>query len=76
MIISTENADLANTLRLQIQDSTECVSDGQGVAMILLWGFFMDHARIEGVDIEGLARNQLESFIDFARDNITLVRQH
>jgi hypothetical protein len=76
MILSGANVTIANELRAQIQNRTETVSDGEGVAMVLLWGFLADHARCHSVDIEKLARDQLESFIEYAKINISIVRQH
>lgn len=76
MIISPKSVTLANHMRQIIQSLTDTVSDGEGVAMVVLWSFYMDHARLQGMDIEALARDQLEGFIKYSRDNVTLVRQH
>jgi hypothetical protein len=76
MNISDENFDIANELRGLIQSRTETVSDGEGVAMVLLWTFLLDHARYHEMDVANLAREQLEAFIKYAADNIQLVRQH
>lgn len=69
MRLSEKNLELANELRSLVQDRTETVSDGEGVAMFLLWGFLADHARIQNVDINSLARGQLEAFITYAAAN-------
>lgn len=76
MNISDKHAAIANELRKQIQRKTETVSDGEGVAMILLWGFLMDHAKCHAIDVNQLAREQLEAFIDYAKTNLKLVREH
>lgn len=76
MRMSPKNAAIANDLRQQIQSKTETVSDGEGVAMILLWSFLMDHARCHNIDVSTLARDQLESFIPYAEKNLKVVRQH
>jgi hypothetical protein len=76
MIVNDDNVDLANELRDQIHSRTATMSDGEGVAMVLLWGFLTDHAGCEGIDIEELARSQLEAFIEYARENIAYVQQH
>lgn len=70
MRLSEENFKLANELREIVQDKTETISDGQGVALFLLWGFLEDHARIQGLDVSELARGQMESFIEFANENL------
>lgn len=76
MIISPRNVDIANRLRQLIQASTETVSDGEGVAMTLLWGFLTDHARVHSANVEDLARDQLQCFIEYARANLSLVQHH
>lgn len=70
MRLSEANLELANELRKVVQEKTETISDGEGVALFLLWGFLSDHARIQGLDINNLARGQLESFITFANENL------
>lgn len=74
MQVSAELLDLANELRVMVQNKTETVSQGEGVAMFLLWTFFMDHATIEGVDVSDLARHQVNAFIEYAADNVTMAR--
>jgi hypothetical protein len=76
MRISDENTAIANELRKKIHDRTDTVSDGQGVAMVLLWTFLLDHAKYQQLDVEELARTQLEAFIEYARTNVKLVREH
>lgn len=76
MVVSDKHAAIANELRKIIQRRTKTVSDGEGVAMFLLWGFLMDHALVEGMDIETLAREQMEAFIEYARNNVHLAREH
>lgn len=70
MRLSQENLDIANELRKVVQEKTATISDGEGVAMFLLWGFLKDHARIQGIDLNTLARAQLESFISDAGTNL------
>lgn len=70
MRLSESNLELANELRKVVQERTETISDGEGVALFLLWGFLDDHARIQGLDISSLARGQLESFLEFAKNNL------
>lgn len=76
MRVSSTNSALANELRKVIQARTDTVSDGEGVAMFLLWSFFMDHSMIESIDIELLALQQMEAFIEYAKDNLELVQEH
>ena len=76
MKLSAENFALASELRAVVQQKTETVSDGQGVAMFLLWTFLTDHARIQDLDVNTLAREQLEAFIRYAGDNLKAVDQH
>jgi hypothetical protein len=76
MRISDTNAAIANDLRKQIHACTDIVSDGEGVAMIMLWSFLMDHATMHNMDVAELARDQLEAFITYAKKNITLAREH
>lgn len=76
MKVSTKHAAIANDLRKLIQQQTETVSDGEGVAMILLWGFLLDHAECHGIDVSQLAREQLEAFIPYAEANLNIVREH
>jgi hypothetical protein len=76
MKLSEENWALANELREVVQQRTETISDGEGVAMFLLWSFLADHAKIQNLDVNKLSRDQLESFIRFARDNMTGAGQH
>lgn len=76
MRLSEQNLELANELRQIVQEKTETISDGEGVAMFLLWGFLMDHVKVQGNDINDLARAQLESFIAYANDNLGTTPQH
>ncbi len=76
MRLSESNFELANELRKVIQEKTETISDGEGVALFLLWGFLMDHARIQGIDINELARGQMESFIAYAKNNLGGPEKH
>lgn len=76
MRLSEENFNLANELRAIVQDKTETISDGQGVALFLLWGFLEDHARIQGLDVSELARGQMESFIKYAKENLSRDDEH
>lgn len=76
MRLSEENFKLANELRKIVQEKTETISDGQGVALFLLWSFLEDHARIQGLDVNELARGQMESFIEFANENLKRDSEH
>jgi hypothetical protein len=76
MKLSEENLALANELRAVVQQKTATISDGEGVAMTLLWTFLMDHANIQNLDVNALAREQLEAFIRYAGDNLKPVEQH
>lgn len=76
MRISERNLRLANKLRDDVRKKTEVISDGEGVAMALLWGFLMEHAQCEGVNLEQLAREQLEAWIVYARHNIVYQERH
>jgi len=76
MRLSKENTELANVLREYIQKNTKTVSDGEGVAIVLLWSFFMDHARIHGLDVTKLAREQIDHFIKhIGNDGMELVKE-
>jgi hypothetical protein len=63
MKLSEKHLALANELRAVVQQKTETISDGEGVAMFLLWSFLSDHANIQKLNINTLARDQLEAFI-------------
>lgn len=76
MNISDKNVALANELRAIVHKRTQLVSDGEGIAMILLWSFLADHARIHTCDIADLARDQLEAFIAYADTHLKIVQQH
>ncbi len=76
MKLSEANLALASELRAIVQQKTETISDGEGVAMFLLWTFLTDHAKIQDLDINTLAREQLEAFIRYAGDNLKAVEQH
>ena len=70
MKLSNEHLAIATELRTIVQNKTQTISDGEGVAMFLLWTFLMDHAKIQGLDINTLARDQLEAFIRYAGTNL------
>lgn len=74
MLINEKNVEIANRLRVELQSITETVSDGEGVVMVLLWSFFLDHAKCDDIDIEELAQHQVQAFIDYARNHVALVR--
>ena len=76
MKMSPKNTSIANDLRKLIQRKTETVSDGEGIAMILLWTFLLDHAKYHDLDVIDLAREQLEAFISYADSNLKLVQEH
>lgn len=76
MKLSASHSEIANRIRQQIQSESETIDDGEGIAFIVLWSFLCDHARVNNLNVENLAREQLESFIDYARQNIEMVRQH
>ncbi len=76
MNIDQSIVQLANDLRAEVQAQTETVSDGEGVAMVLLWTFLMDHARVHNLDVNELARGQLEAFIEHAADAFEYVPAH
>lgn len=74
MKLSEEHLTLANELRAVVQQKTETISDGEGVAMFLLWTFLTDHANIQELNINTLAREQLEAFIRYAGNNLKAVK--
>lgn len=76
MNITDENVEIANELRTIIQERTETISDGEGVTMVLLWTFFIDHAAAMDMNIEGLAKDQMAAFIEFARGNLIMTGTH
>jgi hypothetical protein len=65
MKLSEKHLALANELRAVVQQKTETISDGEGVAMFLLWSFLTDHAKIQELNVNSLAREQLEAFIRY-----------
>lgn len=67
MNVGPESMKLANHLRYRLQQKTNLVADAEGTAFLLLWSFLLDHAAAQGMDVEQLAREQLEAFIEFAR---------
>lgn len=69
MKLSEQHLALANELRAVVQQKTETISDGEGVAMFLLWSFLTDHANIQELNINNLAREQLEAFIRCTGNN-------
>ena len=76
MTLSEEHLALANELRAIVQQKTATISDGQGVAMFLLWSFLTDHANIQKLNVNTLAREQLEAFIRFSGNNLQADNQH
>ncbi len=76
MIINAKNIAIANSLRDKIRKKTDVVSDGEGAAMVLLWGFLLEHAQCNGVDVEQLAREQLDAFVRYAREHLKMVYPH
>jgi hypothetical protein len=75
MNFTDKNVDISNDLRKVIQRRTKTIDDGESVAIMLLWSFFKDHAECHGLDVEWLAREQLDAFIEYARKNLDIVRQ-
>lgn len=67
MNVGPDMMKLANHLRYRMQQKTNLVADAEGAAFLLLWGFLLDHAKAVDMDVEQLAREQLEAFIEFAR---------
>lgn len=63
MRFTKRNTAIANAVREHIQKHTLTVSDGEAIAMSVLWVFFMDHAEAQGLDVDTLAREQMEAFI-------------
>jgi len=43
---------------------------------VLLWSFFVDHARAHKLDVAVLAREQLEAFIAHGAPTMNVVSQH
>lgn len=76
MKMNRKNIDLANELRVAIQTRTNHIDDGEAVAMVLLWSFLLDHATCHGIDVEGLAVEQMEAFIPWARENMRIVKSN
>jgi hypothetical protein len=75
MKLSEQHLALANELRAVVQQKTETISDGEGVAMFLLWSFLTDHANIQELNINTLAREQLDAFIRYTGNNPQAVNQ-
>lgn len=63
MRFNAKNTALANQVRAFIMKRTEVISDGEAIAMCVLWSFLVDHAEAQGLKVEELAREQLEAFI-------------
>lgn len=74
MKIGPTHMDLAMRLRKQIQQETKTISDGEGVAAVLLWSFIHDHAKAQKRELEPLFHTQVNLFLDFARDHLEMVR--
>jgi hypothetical protein len=74
--ITNKNIEIANQLVDLVRQNTKTVSDGEGVAIVMLWSFLNDHADCHGLEIEQLARDQIEAFIKFARENLGVMRPH
>lgn len=70
MIIGPREIELANRLRLEVQAETDSVGEAEGVSMLLLYSFLMDHARTLELDVEQLAREELEGFIKALRGRL------
>jgi hypothetical protein len=64
MILNDSVLALANELRLTVQERTETVSEGEGVAMLMLYAFLADHARQFGLDLRELTLGQVGAFLD------------
>jgi hypothetical protein len=72
--INDDNLDLANELRKLIHDRTDYIEDGEGVAMILLWSFFLDSGVVNNMDPVEVARNKFAAFLEYAPT--TLKHEH
>lgn len=69
MILNEELFDAGRDLHKRLCKENYNISEGQGITMIALWGFLSAHALLHDIDVEELARSQLEHFIEFARDH-------
>ena len=67
--------NLSNDLRERVQRKTETIDDGESVAMALLWGFICDHAECHGMEPGQLLKDQVDSFVDYARVNMKVTRR-
>jgi hypothetical protein len=72
--MNQKNTELANELRLLVQQRTQQIDDGEAVAAILLWSFIEDHARAHGMPVAKLAEEQWAAFVEYAQKNLRLVR--
>ncbi len=52
------------------------VSEAEGVYMLLLWSALSMHGTYESLDVDNLARDQLEAFMEYARGNLTMAIEH
>lgn len=73
MNINQQNIEIAAIIRAAIQEQTMTISDGESVAMIVLYTFIGDHARVCGHDHAQLFIDQVNAFIEFAKENIKYV---
>lgn len=66
----------SNDLRGRVQRAPDLptIDHGESVAILLWWGFLLDHSSHQGIPVEQLARQQLEAFIPWARTNFFMVR--
>lgn len=66
----------ANRIRVEVQNDPQLptVDHGESVAILLWWMFLRDHSFHEGLPVDRLARDQLESFIAWAREHLDMVR--
>lgn len=79
MQVGKKESEAANRLMavLRKDPSIKTVSQAEGVAFMLVWAILTEHiANCPQHDIEDLARDQLEAFIEWSRQNMTVCREH
>lgn len=73
MRMNHTNIELANELRMIVQQRTQQIDDGEAVAAILLWSFIEDHAKARGIiHAANLAKSQWAAFVDYAQKNLAV----
>lgn len=69
MKITPSSGEIVNKYLKMIREDTETISEGQGVAVLLYWAMILEHATCEDIEPFDLARHQLNSFLEYIKEN-------